>query len=937
MEKSLFAGLTILAADESVLSDDGAFIGRDRETVDRFLEIGAKTHRHTGLPGLLNPELSLPDVEVVSSGGGAIPAGTSFVLGYTLVDQDGGETMLSPTTTVTTPEHMDPPISAPVAEIDYSGGELMVETYYYTLTLIDGEGGETPGGAWTSVEREPGFPNARVLLSGLSAPAAAASASGWRLFRAVGGSTFDLLAMGGSATDTFTDDGSIGVDCDVHPPPDELNTTNNINQLRVVLPGSATVGSASGIRLYGTDTGQFLGGVLLDVFPLSSAGETVYYTHFSPSDGSPPDRNHSIGGASKIDPDTELLDWHWKRPVATTGDLPLDAEHGDVRLVLDTDIAYEFDGAAWVPLAGGGGGASAVYGPHPRSHPFPLFEDHFDTDTITPGDIWIPITDFGSGLPPLWENGHITAQADGNNDQMYTSQDDFGDQTVTVKWHRATGDMALQINPKFAYRLPGPQRYNLSVTFRSGFTMDIRKVVGGAGGGITGGTGPTLSLSDNTDYWAQVTCNGNVVTASLFDRPPLPGTTPLYTKSVTLAGTDATNFGEGVTGAVMIDFFSNAGSTPAARNSYADDVTIHPAGGYNDDPGTHDIALDKDILQFFGSGGAHVGVEASGTSAVVTIASDLDLALRQVRSSGDGSVNQPSALVFVGSGGTNVGVSDLGSGSARVTISGGGGGSDAFAFRQVRASGDGSMTNPSALVFSASGSAQVAVEDMGGGSAHITIFASGTPGPPGPPGASGASGAPGPPGDPGPPGEQGPAGGNDHYIGPSGSVLDHDPLYRDTGYTEVRTSGALGVGLEDLGGTSAAITIAPPGRRWTSAQINLASGASGNIDLLPSATAARLLKISTSKRARVRVYGDATKRGADVGRAIGVEPSGDHGVLLDYAATVAPSGMVGELSPAVDAHNLDEPAANVYYLHIDNYDATGTVTVAFLLIPTEIV
>jgi hypothetical protein len=52
MRKTLFAGLTVLSPDESLLSDDGAFIGRDRETIDRFLEIGAKTHRHTGLPGL---------------------------------------------------------------------------------------------------------------------------------------------------------------------------------------------------------------------------------------------------------------------------------------------------------------------------------------------------------------------------------------------------------------------------------------------------------------------------------------------------------------------------------------------------------------------------------------------------------------------------------------------------------------------------------------------------------------------------------------------------------------------------------------------------------------------------------------------------------------------------------------------------------------------
>jgi hypothetical protein len=65
MRKTLFSGLTVLTPDESILSDDGSFIGADRDTIDRFLEIGAKTHRHTGLPGLNNPGLELEDVAAI--------------------------------------------------------------------------------------------------------------------------------------------------------------------------------------------------------------------------------------------------------------------------------------------------------------------------------------------------------------------------------------------------------------------------------------------------------------------------------------------------------------------------------------------------------------------------------------------------------------------------------------------------------------------------------------------------------------------------------------------------------------------------------------------------------------------------------------------------------------------------------------------------------
>jgi hypothetical protein len=162
MRKSLFAGLTILEPDESILSDDGSFIGADRDTIDRFLEIGAKTHRHTGEAGLANPELPLPSVQAISSGG-FINGDVTFVVGYTLVDGDGGETLISPTTSVTTAPPLSPPIQAPTAAIDYSAGALLVDTYYYALTYVDSEGGETPPGAWSSVEREPGFANARCF------------------------------------------------------------------------------------------------------------------------------------------------------------------------------------------------------------------------------------------------------------------------------------------------------------------------------------------------------------------------------------------------------------------------------------------------------------------------------------------------------------------------------------------------------------------------------------------------------------------------------------------------------------------------------------------------------------------------------------------------------------------------------------------------------
>ena len=38
---------------------------------------------------------------------------------------------------------------------------------------------------------------------------------------------------------------------------------------------------------------------------------------------------------------------YWKDPVSTSGSLPSGAATGEIRLVLDTDELYEYNGASW--------------------------------------------------------------------------------------------------------------------------------------------------------------------------------------------------------------------------------------------------------------------------------------------------------------------------------------------------------------------------------------------------------------------------------------------------------------------------------------------------------------------------------------------------------------------------------------------------------------
>lgn len=354
MEKTPFIGLTVLEPNESIYADNSAFITRDRREIDRGLHIGIKTHRHDGSAGLSNPAIA-PSGLVIGSGG-TIPAGISLTLGYTLEDASGGETLISPTALVTTPLPFQAPQVAPVGVLDTSAGELDVDTFTYAVSWSDGEGGETPLGPSVTVSRDPGFAEARIKLSGLDVGMAEAGAASWRLYRARSGGIFVLLATG--AGSTFNDDGTVAAQCDVNPPTFNVNTTGSINQLQFFIPtGSAVVG-ATWINLYASQSGDFAESCLLAQVPVGSAGAAPVFSSLELLDAQPPDVNRSYGGANKIDPDKELIDWHWKRPVEKVGDLPTEgegAEEGDVRMVTEEQKAYVFSEGEWKPWQGGGG------------------------------------------------------------------------------------------------------------------------------------------------------------------------------------------------------------------------------------------------------------------------------------------------------------------------------------------------------------------------------------------------------------------------------------------------------------------------------------------------------------------------------------------------------------------------------------------------------
>lgn len=298
MRKTDFAGLTELDAGEPLTTDGGSFTGRDRDTIDHFLEVGAKTHRHDGHAPLANPQT--PPTMGAQGAGGNLAPDTTITACYTLLDVDGGETLPSPVGSVTTPDVIDPPNAAPTATVDYTAGGLLVDTYTYAATLTDDSGGETPAGPSVTVTRQPGSLTAQVLIEDLATLVAGSDgATGWRLYRAKGDSALEFLASGDSFTDAFLDDGNTSLVYDQSPPPDN-NTTNATAQVTVNVPSAAVAGS-NGWRLYVAIDGDFTSPSLVGGDrPLTDAGQDIVIGELDPDPGAPPDVSTSVGGAEKI-------------------------------------------------------------------------------------------------------------------------------------------------------------------------------------------------------------------------------------------------------------------------------------------------------------------------------------------------------------------------------------------------------------------------------------------------------------------------------------------------------------------------------------------------------------------------------------------------------------------------------------------------------------
>lgn len=365
MNKTDFAGLTVLAPGEPLSTDGYAFQSTDRVILDRLLRIGARLHRHDGHDALPDPTDQL-ETEALTTGG-TIAADAEIIATYTLVDEYGGETLPAEPVGIATTASLFPPLSSPETEVQaFAGAEggLRPGIVYYAITFLDAAGVETTPGPAVQVDIEPEAPEVdtegdgtlptafQVVISGLADLAAAEEgAAGWRLYKANGLGTMYLLAEGSVNMDSVTDDGTLCLDCTDTAP--TTNDTNGTNSIVLTVPDSPSNNAEGAVafRVYMSYGSSLANPSFIEERPLTDLGVPLNYGSILALQGTPPDVSTAIAGAEKIDPDTDLLDFPFKRPVATYNDLPEGAQ-GDMRVTLD-------DGRLWVvkPIEGAEGPA----------------------------------------------------------------------------------------------------------------------------------------------------------------------------------------------------------------------------------------------------------------------------------------------------------------------------------------------------------------------------------------------------------------------------------------------------------------------------------------------------------------------------------------------------------------------------------------------------
>lgn len=162
----------------------------------------------------------------------------------------------------------------------------------------------------------------------------------------------------------------------------------------------------------------------------------------------------------------------------------------------------------------------------------------------------------------------------------------------------------------------------------------------------------------------------------------------------------------------------------------------------------------------------------------------------------------------------------------------------------------------------------------------------------------------------------------------------------DTAYEVAVTNGFVGtqaawlaslVGPQGIPGTGGGNSYTRTTTTYTTAVKISGHTETGAITL---STGYRLLKIATSSPARVRMYSTLAYQAADKTRAIGVLPSGDHGLALEFLSDSAL--LAKTLTPGVEGESLEATPISAIPITVQNTSLTDVaVSVTLTWIGTE--
>lgn len=218
--------------------------------------------------------------------------------------------------------------------------------------------------------------------------------------------------------------------------------------------------------------------------------------------------------------------------------------------------------------------------------------------------------------------------------------------------------------------------------------------------------------------------------------------------------------------------------------------------------------------------------------------------------------------------------------------------------------------------------------------------APGAVGPAGPAGAAGAPGAKGDTGDPGPAGPQGIQGvkGDTGDAGPAGAAGAVGPAGPVGPVGPAGPAGAAGaagaVGPAGPAGPTGPAGPALPRSYAIINSANLAAGASES-GVVTVAKGFRISRIETTYKCRVRLYDSTAKRDADAARAVGTDPTGNHGLIaevvmdptLDSGSGYFQIDMNPQAVGSVMGPGLAAPSSDVAYRITNNEAAAHIISV----------